>query len=321
LSSAVRSFRNLLIPDGQVGWLPSALRTAGRIVDTHAIKCVITTGPPFSSHLLGYALKMTRNIPWVADFRDSWTFDPLNDLSGLRLRAERALETLVLRDATHVTCTTEVAADVFRSRSDTEVTVLANGYSREDVPQSSTKSSSGTFRFVHTGSFSASHPLRDPKMLVDAAKDVEEDFEVVFVGHLTDDERRTIQPLEAAGRAIVTGVVPREEAIRWQAEADVLVVVDHPREVLASNVPGKVYEYGAAGKPILAVASSGATRDLLQELGGGVCVPHDLAAIRDAMQSFVTGTDGTVPDPTAWKRYERQEAVRDLATILDRGLG
>ena len=38
--------------------------------------CVITTSPPESAHAIGRALQR-RGVPWVADVRDGWTFEPL----------------------------------------------------------------------------------------------------------------------------------------------------------------------------------------------------------------------------------------------------
>ena len=321
-SGLSRLSRRLLIPDGQVGWLPSAYRAARSILNTHPIRLILTTGPPFSSHLLGLSLHGTTHLPWVADFRDTWTYDPLDDhleSTTVRLGIERWMEIAILRNATHVTCVTDVAADFLKSRSGHRpVTLIPNGYEPGEVVPGSPSRAQAPVRFVHTGSFSASHPLRSPELLVRAAEKLggEVDFEIVFVGPLTQRERAIIQPLEDAGRALVTGAVDREEALSWQRKADVLVVVDHPRDVLASNIPGKVYEYGAAGKPILAIASRGALRSLIREMGAGLCVRHDIDDIADAIRAFVRGEAGVSPDVGQWSRFERKRSVEKLARVF-----
>ncbi|MBS10115.1 MAG: hypothetical protein CME19_00750 [Gemmatimonadetes bacterium] len=313
--------RRFTLPDAQVGWLPGAYRAARRLMTTFPIRLVVTTGPPFSSFLLGAALKQTTHVPWLADFRDSWIYDPLDDGlrgRGLRPAVEAALERYVLRHAHWVTCTTDVSGSYLRRLRRDRVTVVPNGFTRGELSKVET-GSDRPFRFVHTGSFSASHPDRSPRLLVEAAERIDESFEIVFVGALSEPEKNVIQPLVDAGRATVTGPVSRAEAARWQNEADVLVVVDHPRDVLASNIPGKVYEYGARGKPLLAIAPRGATSQLVEQSGGGVCTGHDVEAVERAMRSLLQGTADIQPDPEWWAPFERERAA-DLMADLFRGL-
>lgn len=322
-SLASRLARACLIPDAQIGWLPTAWRASRRIIDSHPVRAILTTGPPFSSHLLGLALHHATCLPWVADFRDTWTYDPLNDAvnSGrIRPKIERAMERAVLDRATEVTCVTEVAADANRRRGAQRVTVIENGYDDRAITPGEGKRDGARFRFVHVGSFSMSHPARSPKPLVEAAMQVAGDFEVVFVGALTGEERATVQPLVDAGKGVVVGPVDRDRAMAWQGRADALVVVDHPRDVLASNVPGKVYEYGASGRPILAIVPRGATRDLVTWMGAGVCVGHDSGEIAAAMGRFLAG-EIAAGDAGKWARYERGEMVRRMGEVLGRVVG
>ena len=322
LTPLARMARSFLVPDGQVGWLPSAYRSARHILVSHPVRLVLTTGPPFSSHLLGLALHQTTQLPWIADFRDAWTYDPLDSAlktSGLRNRIESCMERVVIERAARIACVTEVAAEHLRSRSsEANVTVIPNGYAVEDVPDRMSDPDGSRFRFVHTGSFSSSHPLRSPEPLVEAARLLrsEADFELVFVGHLTEDEKKILQPLVESGHATIAGTVNRAEALVWQARADVLLVVDHPRQVMASNIPGKVYEYGASGKPILAVASPGATRQLVEDSGSGLCVGHDPADIASAMRAFIDGDADVKANPVWWEQFERKNAVRSMAELF-----
>jgi len=144
----------------------------------------------------------------------------------------------------------------------------------------------------------------------------EVDFELVFVGPLDENEIAMIQPLVDSGRAIVTGAVSSDEALGWQDRADVLVVVDHPRDVLASNVPGKVYEYGASGKPILAIVPPGATDRLITEMEAGICVRHDPKEIAVAITAMANGTSGLSPDKRKWQQFDRGKSAEKMARVL-----
>lgn len=320
-SLPVRAARALMVPDGQVGWLPSAYRTARHILNTHPVNAVLTTGPPFSSHLLGLALHHSANIPWVADFRDLWTYDPLDDQlqsTAFRRALDRWLERAVCRTATHVTCASDVAAGHLSAVGSRRVTLIPNGYEADEIPSASARSGSEPYLFVHSGSFSDSHPMRSPKVLVDAALKVRDDvhFQIVFVGSLSAGETELIRPLVEAGRARLIGPVDRTGSLEWQAKADALIVVDHPRDVLASNIPGKVYEYGATGKPILAVVPAGATDSLIRDLKGGVCVRHDAGRVANAITALVDGTAIASPDAARWEPYERSHSVTKMAEVL-----
>ena len=326
MSPVARSLGRLLIPDGQVGWLPTAYRCARHILNTHPVRLILTTGPPFSSHLLGFALHRATHLPWIADFRDSWTYDPLDlgqSSSWWRAGIEAAMERLVLDRATRVTAVTDISAGALRERgTDVRVSVVPNGYTSSLGDLDPRTDSDGTFRFVHTGSFSASHPERNPEALVEAAIEVgDASFEIVFVGYLTDDERAIVQPLVDSGRAVLTGAVSREVAIAWQQKADALVVVDHPRDVIASNIPGKVYEYGATGKPMLAVVPRGATSELIRRMDAGLCVPHQPEAVAEAMRRLIDGDAGIEPDPGRWAPFERRKSVERMAGVFREVLG
>ena len=43
-----------------------------------AVDCLVTSSPPESVHLIGLLLGH-RRPPWIADFRDGWSFEPLRD--------------------------------------------------------------------------------------------------------------------------------------------------------------------------------------------------------------------------------------------------
>ena len=73
LSKAVQRLKDFLSPDPQVLWLPFAIRAARRIVASRDIGVVLVTVPPYSSLIIGIALKKKfPNLVLVSDFRDEW---------------------------------------------------------------------------------------------------------------------------------------------------------------------------------------------------------------------------------------------------------
>ena len=89
---------------------------------------------------------------------------------------------------------------------------------------------------------------------------------------------------------------------------------------------GKVFEYLAAERPILAaVPPEGAAADLIQETSAGVvAAPDDVSALTAALRAlydaWAAGTlDGTPLSPADRERLGRAARVEELADLL-RGL-
>ncbi len=92
----------LYTPDEFQGWLPYAIMQSVRAVRAHSISCVVSTGPPFTAHLVGLAIKKLCGTMWVADFRDPWRQNeqrPSMFQSSFSDRMHRGLEAVVLRNA------------------------------------------------------------------------------------------------------------------------------------------------------------------------------------------------------------------------------
>ncbi len=296
--------RRGLIPDAQVGWMPHAIWRGLRSVRRRGGRLLFSTSPPASSHLVALALKRMTGLPWAADFRDCWTYDPLDGAlarDGLRLQAERALEARVVGEADRIIAVTEVARQDFWERypeAARKVVLIPNGFTPLPAPLPEGGGGeggrgggearwNGRLRMVHTGTFSRSHAGRSPEALFEALRGMPDAPELVLVGALTEAEGEMARDLIERGVVRVVGPVSREEALAYQRSADLLVLVDHPRAVRASNVPSKFYEYAATGRPVLALVPDGATRDLILLLKAGRAVAPDAPEeTRRAIESF-----------------------------------
>ena len=64
---------NLFFPDSRMFWIKKVTKHASDYIKQNNINCLVTTAPPFSTHIIGLKIKRSTNIKWISDFRDPWS--------------------------------------------------------------------------------------------------------------------------------------------------------------------------------------------------------------------------------------------------------
>lgn len=282
-----------LVPDSYIGWKPFALRAARRIVALDPPDAVLSTGPPETNHLVALELLRSTRLPWLADFRDPWFGLHLYPAPTAWHRARHAqLESRVLRQADGVTATTTWLRDLLRARAGPaleRLVVVRNGFDADDFPKVDTAPRpDGPLRLVHTGMLtltrSASGLLRALQLVCERHPDLRPSFEIEFVGTRESSNDAAVAASGVADRVRWTGYVPHAEAIEAMLAADALVLIKHVEARFLGLIPGKLYEYMGAGRPILALVPESEASSLVRDLGWGeVAPPDDAEAIASAL--------------------------------------
>ena len=333
-----RFLRRFLVPDAQVFWIPMAFILGLLHIKKQRCDLIYSSFPPASGHLIACFLHVCTGLPWVADFRDSWIFDPLDSQLKKfkwRLDLEQFLEKKIIKNATVVITATEESAQALRCAYPSfsgKINVIHNGYDSDIAPSRFVKLESGALILVHTGSFSYSHSERTPTHLFKALhRLVEEDpiwserICVVLAGAMTEEEKFAAIELIQAGMVRLEGVVDSTEVRNLQERADVLLVVDHVRPWLSTNIPGKFFEYLAMRKPILSIGGDGAVKNLLCRLNAGRHVNgQDTAAIVGALKEFYfAGRRGILTCKTNTSeiaQFHRGRETQQLADYFDKAI-
>ena len=178
------------------------------------------------------------------------------------------------------------------------------------------------FRLTHAGSFFGQ---RDPKPFLQALADSGlQDVTVRFVGDFRPGDREFMEGLGLGDRVELIEYVPRRTSLALQRDSDALLLLipdagGRGRGVLS----GKVFEYLAAERPILAaVPPDGAAAQLIRDTGAGVvAAPDDVAALRDALVEMHARwrdgkLEGTPLSPEWHDKLSRARRVEDLADLL-----
>lgn len=318
--------RRLLVPDENVSWNLTAIPAAIKLVRSEGIDVVITTSPPASVHLIGAAAKRTTGVRWVADLRDSLVAHPHRRAESFAVRtkeqADRAMARLVARSADAIVCVSDAIAEEARELSPRgRVVTIANGSDFDDFAGLEYHRGE-RFRITHTGSFFGK---RDPRPFLQAlAGPGLEDVVARFVGDFRSADREWAEGLGLGDRLELIPYVPRRRSLELQRDSDALLLLipeagGRGRGVLS----GKVFEYLAAERPILAaVPPEGAAADLIRETGAGVVAPADDvealgAALTGLVERWRAGALEGSPLSEEWRdRLSRRTRVEEFAELL-----
>ncbi len=317
--------RRLLLPDASVTWNVTAIPAAVRIVRQEGIDVVLTTSPPGSVHLVGAAVQRLTDARWIADLRDPLVANQhrRDDTAAARTRqaANEQVARLVARQADAISCVSEaIAAEMRGLEPRGQVRVIGNGCDFDDF--AGLEYTAGPrFRITHTGSFFGK---RDPRPFLQAFRDADLDAVVRFVGDFRSTDREWAEQLGLGDRLELVDYLPRAESLRMQRDSEALLLLVPEAGGRGKGVlSGKVYEYLAAGRPILAVVPpDGAAADLVRETGAGVvAAPDDVAGIRDALlelhRQYANGGLAAVElEAGDEERLSRRARVEEMAALV-----
>ncbi len=279
-------YQNLTnIPDGMIGWLLPALRAGRKATKGWKPDVVFASAPPFTTLIAGRIIAKRAKAPLVIEYRDRWIEDPygLED-PKFRQWLDRRIEEWCARPAVGVVTVSDPWAEDYRQRWGKPVAVAYNGFDPDDVAKLDDVPPSGSdkLKILYTGIIYPER--RDPTPLFEALSrlgarrdEISVDFYGANVGRLEG---------AVAGHAQQDIVslrpgIPFAEALKLQRQADVLLLLQWNDPLEAGNVPGKLFEYLAARRPVLGIGfEQGVPARILRERNAGRVLndPDQIAA-------------------------------------------
>lgn len=283
-------FRRLLAPVGaEYFWARAATRKALEIAQSLPPGVIIATSPPPAALIAGARIARKLGWPLVLDYRDPWSAYewPSRHRGALARWVATWIESrLVRRSAARVLNTPDMREwfeEAFDfARSDRNF-VVPNGF--DPVPPAAGPDPNGPLQIVHAGEIYGSRTLvplmRAMQRL--AASHPGRPIRLTNYGPLPPSEWQRIRSAGLDGFIEERPRVPLAELFPELQRAHVLLalVSDH----MGYSTPYKVYDYMAAGRPILGLAPrDAALHELLAESGAGESAdPRDIDAIEIAL--------------------------------------
>lgn len=325
--------RIFMFPDQQKDWARTATKYGRKLRGHQAPEVVFATGSPWSSLLAGARIAASHGVPFVADFRDPWTVNTrIGGAPSLQAQA-RKLERFVVDSATVVVANTPALRDWFCSEYPNNAgkfVAITNGINGQllsllDSVEVTPPEGSIPLDICYFGSVLKQ---RIPRSLLGAIDELlsagqisAEQLTVTFTGPWAQIEPAladVLRRLEEAGIVRRRPAVPYDECIRQMQASGMLLVL---QQGFPLQIPAKIYEYIATGRPILLVGGEGATQALLESGGYGVACADEVAAVKAALLELLgretVGLEQAAADHSAL-HYEH--LTGQLAAVLDRAI-
>jgi glycosyltransferase involved in cell wall biosynthesis len=327
LREAKRHVQALLrIPDHHVGWMAPAVAKGIAAGMPHRPDVLYSTAPPWTGQLVARALASALGCPWVADFRDPWARAPWRENWVPAARGAAAIfERSVVRRANAVVFTTRTNMDEYARHYGPETAakfhLVRNGCDRDEFDGLVPLAGDGRFTMLHAGSlyggrkptalFAALAALRD-RGVIDAGNFCFRQIGRVALSGFDMAEER--DRLGLHGLVEMSPALPRRDILREMLSASCLLLLQPGTTV---SIPGKLFEYLTAGRPILAIAEEGETSEIVRESGRGIAIlPGDQPQIELAIEQLVQRAR-YAPAGAPIAQGDGELRTRELAQVLE----
>jgi glycosyltransferase involved in cell wall biosynthesis len=263
---------NAIFPERYSPWIPRVVQRIRELHRRAPVDLVLATGNPFSAFAAAWAANRLTGVPYVVDYRDSWTLDLFKDAPAYpdghpawrweRRILGRASRIVFVNDPLR-----EWHAERYPHDAD-RMLVVQNGFEPEilgQLPPAPPVVTGGTARPLHFGYMGTLTQHVPVEPFLDGwrrARSTDPELAAAsmhVLGHLgffpgSGTKLRAKLPRDGEDGVHYEGPVPKAEVGRAYAGLDVLVLMLAGGRYVTS---GKVYEYMAAARPIVSVHDPG----------------------------------------------------------------
>jgi glycosyltransferase involved in cell wall biosynthesis len=322
------------LPDEHIGWLPFAVFYGSKLIKKEDIEVIFATSPSYTTLLLGSLLKKKTKIPLVVDFRDLWVNNSFIEYPArFHKFIESKMEKHVLAQADYITVVSDLIRDDLIRRYPfvrPKIETLTNGFDPEDFEELDLQKESRKFRIAYTGSIygglTARTFLSALKKLVIENEELKKNIEVVFVGNYGKETQSLVGELSLEENVKLKGYVSHKKSLDLIAGSNVLLLLitvlgSKGKEILT----GKIFEYLASKKPIIAIApEDNLASKLIKSLDAGVIVPpRNVELVKEAILLFYKKWKdekllGLAINSNELQKFNRINLTQRLSRIFDK---
>ena len=269
----------------------SSFWTGLRVKD---IDLVWGTSPPIFQGITAWALARIKRVPFLFEIRDLWPAFAVAVgvlTNPFLIRASEWLERFLYRRADMMMVNSPGFTDHVKSRGADQVVLIPNG---SDTRMFDPAADGQDFRRLHrlqgkyVALYAGAHGMsNDLEVLLKAAGRLKDQPEIAIVLLGDGKEKPHLQALASEmdlSNVFFIPSVPKDEMSEALAAVDVCVAILKPVEMYKTVYPNKVFDYMAAGRPVI-LAIDGVIRDVVESAQCGIVVPPgDVETLANAIR-------------------------------------
>ena len=315
---------NVFIPDPKIYWVKPSIKFLSKKLKEEKITHIISTGPPHSMHLIALGLKKKNpNLKWIADFRDPWSELDLLDEFNLTRRSRskyQKLEREVLYNSDVCLTVSETWLDSFKRLGSRNVKLITNGFDEDDF--NVLKKEDDTFVIGHFGLL---NHLRNPKNLwktlneiCDENPEFNEKLEIRLSGNIDTEVLQSItQYFHLKSKLRVLGYLSHKEVLNEYNNSSILLLLLFNSESGKGNYPGKIFEYFASQRPILAFGPNNSdTQILMKKINNGNYFTYENKNLKEKILGLFNES-GKVNISNDIYEFTRKNLTKKLSKLLN----
>lgn len=290
------------------------------------------TSPPIFQGVTAWALARLKGAKFLFEVRDLWPQFAIAVgvlKNPLLIRLSLWLERFLYRRAGRVIVNSPGYLEHVTGRGAERVALIPNGADPAMFDPAADGASFRTRRLLadkFVVLYAGAHGLsNDLGVVLESANLLAESRPEVQVVFLGDGKEKPNLQARAAEMGLTNVVflppVPKQEMAEALAGADACLAILKPIEEYKTTYPNKVFDYMAAGRPVL-LAIDGVIRDVVEAAGCGVFAqPGDPAALAEAIRSLAADKEKSRQMGLAGRKYleehfSREKISADLLRVL-----
>ncbi len=317
---------NFMIPDPRKFWIKPSIKYLSQFLQDNPIDAMVSTGPPHSMHLIALGLKKKFDIPWIADFRDPWT--QIDFYHKLRLtqwadRKHHKLESKVLLNADHIVTVSAGCAADLKTIINKKIEIIFNGYDPQDFDFKKLELDK-TFTITHFGSFNKD---RNPHSLWKALSELAKNdtqfsklLRIQLIGQTDISVINSIKKNNLDENLVLINHLPHKEGLIEISKSQILLLPINDAPNVKGILTGKMFEYLAIQRPILAVGPSDADfAKIIKETRSGISVDFDdlpemKKVVSDYFDQFLQSN--LLIESGSYEQYSRKNLAKKFIELI-----
>jgi len=303
-------------------------------LDVNDVDLVWGTSPPIFQGVTAWAISRLKRIPFLFEVRDLWPAFAI-EVGVLRnpilIRASEWLEQFLYRHADLIIVNSPGFIEHVKKKGAEYIEMVPNG---SDTEMFHPQDKGTKFRLEHdfglkdsfVALYAGAHGMsNDLIVLLDAAEILQHQIDIKIV--LLGDGKEKPSLISRAIEKKLTNVyflppIPKKLMSQALAAADACIAILKPIPLYGTVYPNKVFDYMAAGRPVV-LAIDGVIREVVEESEGGIFVaPGNADALANAIKQLSSDHDlcikmGSQGRNYIEKHFDRQLLAEKLIKILE----